>query len=75
MGGDLKWSAPEAHQNTGWRTRNLSIRSSSPYGLLPRDENIGDKVLAAKAAVARWAMGISDDVIEQIGYNAGELTE
>ena len=67
--------APEALEDTGWRRRNLCMRCESPYGLLPKDDSINDKVMGELHVILSWALALSDSLIFKLGHNAGLVSE
>ena len=67
--------APEAVEDTGWRRRNLCMRCDSPYGLLPKDDTINDKVMAELHVILAWALALPDSLIFKLGHNAGLVSE
>ena len=67
--------APEAVEDSGWRRINLCLRCESPYGLLPKDDDIDKKVLSELHLILPWALSMPNELISKLGKHAGVVSE
>ena len=67
--------APQLVEDTGWKRRNQSLRCENPYGLLPKDNSIEEKVFSELNAILPWALAMPNDLIYELSKHAGVISE